>query len=91
MKSNGHALFRPDITQLLKEIRDMGIGVIPETKPHHNQILIGIHKEDLTPDAHRIISGILCLIGPDATGVVPAEVVTLIILGIRRQIGRAHV
>ena len=86
-------LLRPDIAQLFKQIRDMGIGVIPEPKPYHNQILIGIYKEDLTPDTHCIIAWEVRLVGADATGVVPAEVIALIILGISRRLlnpGFAH-
>ena len=71
----------------------MGIGVIPEPKPYHNQILIGIYKEDLTPDTHCIIAWEVRLVGADATGVVLAEVIALIILGISRRLlnpGFAH-
>ena len=64
----------------------MGIGVIPEPKPDHNQILVGIHKEDLPPDTHCVVARELCLIGSDATGVVPAEVVTFVVLGISRRL-----
>ena len=64
----------------------MGIGVIPEPQPNHNQIFIGIHKEYLTPDAHCIVARELRLIGSDAAGVVPAEVVTLVVLGISRRL-----
>lgn len=45
-----------NIAQLLKEIRDMGIGVIPESKPYHNQVFVGIHKEDLSTDSQCIVA-----------------------------------
>lgn len=51
----------------------MGVGVIPEPHPDHNQILVGIHKKYLPPDTHCIVARELRFIGSDATGIVPAE------------------
>lgn len=62
----------------------MGIGVVPQPQSHHNEILIGIHIENLASDAHSIVARELRLFSPDAAGVVPAEVVAFVIRQVRR-------
>lgn len=71
----------------------MGIRVILHPQPHHNQILVRIHEKDLSADTHSVVSGIVCFVGPNTTGVVPAEVVALIVCRISRRLlnpGFAH-
>ena len=70
---------RPKIAQLLKKIRDVGISIISQPQPHHNQTLVRIHIEYLATNAHRIIAGVLWLISTYTTGIVPAEMVSFII------------
>jgi hypothetical protein len=72
-------LLRPKVAQLLKEVRNMGVGIIPKSQPDHNKILIRVHKKDLSPDSHCIIPRIFCLFGPNATGIVPAEVIAFVV------------
>ena len=71
----------------------MGISVILQPQPHHNPILVRIHEKDLSADTHSVVSGIVCFVGPNTTGVVPAEVVALIVCRISRRLlnpGFAH-
>lgn len=72
-------LLLKQIAQLLKQIRDVGISIILQTKPALNHIVMRIDKQHLTTYAKCVEARLVSLLCSYAAGIVPAVVVAFVI------------
>ena len=69
---------RPHITELLKQLWDIGAAVVCSAHSHHDEVFVGIDIKRLRADAERIIAWILRFREAFVAQIIPIEMIAAV-------------